>query len=320
MSEPLLIHIGYHKTATTWLQEHLFRNPDLGLAVRNGGDRIIREFVAPGPFAFEPASAQAVLSKHTLPGPTSRHLPVITQERLSGSPHSGGYDSQIIADRLKAVFPEARILIVIREQEAIILSAYKQYVRRGGGQPLGRYLAPPRTGGDHLPGFRFEFFEYPLLFGYYQELFGKARVLGLPYEMFVKQPETFVKTILRFCGLETPDSLVTGLPFLDRPQRSLSYFSTTLKRRLSFAADEPSRFHRRSLFELTAEQRHTLMSWLESLDRRLPVVIRLRSEAAAQAIIRRAVKDRYDRSNALMGRLIDVPLAPFGYRVQDTQG
>ena len=38
--------------------------------------------------------------------PSSRRLfPVITQERLSGSPHSGGYDSQVIAERLRAGFP-----------------------------------------------------------------------------------------------------------------------------------------------------------------------------------------------------------------------
>ena len=52
LKERLLLHVGYHKTATTWLQEFVFRNPDLGFFVRNGGDRIIHEFVNPAPFSL----------------------------------------------------------------------------------------------------------------------------------------------------------------------------------------------------------------------------------------------------------------------------
>lgn len=317
LSHPLLIHIGYHKTATTWLQEHLFRNAALGFAVRNGADRILREFVTRPPFAFDPARTQATLLKHGLDMPVTAQVAVITQERLSGSPHTGGYDSQTIANRLNQVFPEARILIVIREQQAMILSGYKQYVRNGGRQSLGLYLSPPDNGANHIPAFRYEFFEYHQLIQYYQALFGPDRVLVLPYELFVKTPRDFVERILSFCGLpDCPEQLST-LPFQERSHPSLSFYSTNLKRFASLVADVPSRYQHRGWFVLTPDQRHRLLAWLEWLDPRLPKIVRQPAEAKAQAFIRREVRDRYTESNHLTSQLIGIDLDQYGYPVAE---
>jgi Sulfotransferase family len=313
-----LIHIGYHKTATTWLQEHLFRNAAAGFAVQNGSDRVLREFVLRGPFAFDALRTRETLNKHILPLPASAHVPVITQERLSGSPHTGGYDSQIIADRLKAVFPEARILIVIREQVDIILSGYKQYVRNGGRQSLGLYLAPPENGSNHIPAFRYEFFEYHTLMGYYQTLFGKDHVLALPYEQFVQQPGTFVKNILSFSGLNPGEDVVSMLPFNRRSHPSLSFVATNLKRHLSALADVPSRYQHRGMFVLSPEQRHTILNGLERLDARLPKNMRQRSDAGARAFIHQEIKGRYVESNTLTSQLSNISLARFGYGVSES--
>jgi len=49
-------------------------------------------------------------------------VPVLSAERLSGNPDSGGYDSVHVAEYLAATFPEARVLIVIREQADMLVS------------------------------------------------------------------------------------------------------------------------------------------------------------------------------------------------------
>jgi hypothetical protein len=59
-------------------------------------------------------------------------IPMVSSERLSGNPHSGGYDSAVLAERLHQVFPGARVLVMIREQRSMILSSWAQYVRVGG--------------------------------------------------------------------------------------------------------------------------------------------------------------------------------------------
>lgn len=311
-----LIHIGYHKTATTWLQENFFRNSQVGFAVRNGSDRIFREFVTRNPFLFEVTQVQAMLNKHLLPMPATPHVPVITQERLSGSPHTGGYDSQAIADRLKKVFPEARILIVVREQSGLILSGYKQYVRNGGQQSLARYMFPPENGWYHIPAFRFDFFEFHALVEYYQALFGEPQVLVLPYELFVNQPNVFLKTILEFNGLEYNEALVSALPLQQRSHPSLSFLFTNFKRHLGRLADVESRYQSRSLLAITPEMRHGLLTMLERLDGRLPLGLRKSSDRQAQAYIQEKTKDRYNASNARVGQLAHLALADFGYKVQ----
>ena len=69
--------------------------------------------------------------------------PVVSFERFSGNPFSGGYDSKEIADRLVQVFPDARVLVVVREQRSMIVSTYKQYVREGGALPPSKFMLPP---------------------------------------------------------------------------------------------------------------------------------------------------------------------------------
>lgn len=65
----------------------------------------------------------------------SDSTPVLSAERLSGNPHSGGYDSLQTAKRLHRLFPQAKVLVVVREQTEEILSCYNQYVRAGGVLP-----------------------------------------------------------------------------------------------------------------------------------------------------------------------------------------
>jgi hypothetical protein len=120
-------------------------------------------------------------------------LPVVSNERLSGHPSSGGYDSKEIADRLAAVFPEGKVLIVIREQRSVIQSVYKQYVLAGGPSPFGRFVDAPADPADRVPAFDFRFYEYHHLIRHYQDRFGGGSVRVLAYETFVQDPAEFVR-------------------------------------------------------------------------------------------------------------------------------
>ena len=119
---------------------------------------------------------------------------------MSGYPASGGYDSQLIADRLHRMVPRARVLIVIREQKSFLRSMYSQYVTDGGDLPLSRFLNPPEPHLNRVPGWDFDFLAYHRLIGYYRKLFGPERVLVLPFELLTREPRRFITDILRFCG------------------------------------------------------------------------------------------------------------------------
>ena len=99
--------------------------------------------IYPNALDFSPQICKKYFYPKLLEATTGGLIPVLSYERLSGNPHSGGYDSKEIANRLVQVFPDAKILIVIREQKDIILSTYKQYIIEGGACTVKRYLHPP---------------------------------------------------------------------------------------------------------------------------------------------------------------------------------
>ena len=209
LSDPL-IHIGFHKTGSTWLQHELFHpdsdcfcplTPDRNL---NSGKFIGKHFVRDheryllSSFDMNTDAVQQavdVVLKCIDPGD---RVPVISYERLSGNPHAGSFDARIIADRIKASFPGARIFCVIREQKDIILSTYHQYLKIGGTDSITDYLT--RSYDGRRPGFSPAAFNYIYLVDYYYELFSPENVLVLPYEMLGDSASEFFRRLGDFTG------------------------------------------------------------------------------------------------------------------------
>ena len=219
-----LIHIGYHKTASTWLQEHLFDNEASGFK-RFISQREIRDkLILVNGLDFNAEEFKNYYKKLT--DDKSDLCSVISNERLSGNPHSGGYDSKEIADRLKSCFPDGKVLIVIREQKDMILSTYIQYVRAGGACALHDYLEPSKRNQAIIPLFNYEYFNYSRLVSYYQKLFGKEKVLVLPFELFKNKPEEFAERISSFAAVKG----LSELPFSKKTNKRISSLSSILLR------------------------------------------------------------------------------------------
>lgn len=193
-----LIHIGFPKTASTWLQKVVFTDESLGFSIPWGNKcaLAIDQCVLGGPYSFSPEQALAKFKSH-IHEPSSL-TPVISDEILVGDPMQGKYWGRMIADRLFDVFPSAKIFICIREQKSYVLSAHKEHVRGGGTYSLQRFI------GHNLnkPGFagilQKNFLEYDTVISYYQNLFGKDKVLILPFEMLRHEPQVFLDRLLDF--------------------------------------------------------------------------------------------------------------------------
>jgi hypothetical protein len=142
---------------------------------------------------------------------------VLSHERLSGYPPSGGYDRVLIAQRLQATFPGARVLIIIREQISLIRSLYSQYITDGGDLSLARFLDTPEPQLGRMPGFRLEVYEFDRLIAYYQQLFGADRVLVLPFEAMFGDLPAFLRSITDFMALPPPVSMPTVVTNRRRP-------------------------------------------------------------------------------------------------------
>ncbi|MGC4250458.1 MAG: sulfotransferase [Sphingobium sp.] len=211
-----IIHIGYHKTGTTWFQESFYP------AVRDRvyrPRRVAREaFLDPGALHFDANTARAML------GDELDRL-ILCEENLSGGLHNGGLAGNLskdVAFRIRATLPDAHIVIMTRDPCSAIASAYLQYVKGDGTYGVERYLfgrerlracAPER---DECPGFRLEHFDYARLIAHYDTLFGADRVHVFAYEDFRADPRRFAASFARRFGLDV------DLAGLDRSVRNPS--------------------------------------------------------------------------------------------------
>ncbi|MFW5652455.1 MAG: sulfotransferase [Planctomycetota bacterium] len=305
----MLLHVGYHKTGTTWLQQTVFAEHDgESPFMRPWKNMVIDELVTPHPLHFDADAVRERFHAGLVQARQAGKVPLISAERLSGNPHSGGYDAGDIAHRLAAVFPQARVLMVIREQTRAILSGYRQYVMVGGACSLPKYLTPPNAGRARVPWFRFEHFEYDRLLGVYQKFFGAENVLVLTHEELCRDPDVFVSRIINHVGIEPPKN-----HHVDRTRRnaSVSDFVLNLKRPVNriFVRDgvnpggliDSQRFSRR------------LQRLTRIIDSFVPQGVRNSGDQRARNIVREAVGERYRQSNRRLAEMINRDLAAEGY-------
>ena len=310
-----LIHIGYHKTGTTWLQQHLFVNAQSGFTTPfNKSDDVAEYIVTPNSFDFKDANAREYMEPVLAVAAASGLLPVITSERLSGSPHSGGFDSKELADRLHSLFPDGRVLIVIREKKSMILSTYKQYVKGGGIGSIRSYLHPPRpAGGKKRTLFSHDHFKYHRLIGYYQQQFGHDKVLVLPYEMFCRTPQQFVDAITDFAGAKR----IGSLPYSDSRNAATSPFTTGTMRRLNFIG------RRTQLNPVPLIESHRVGKAVDNFlsrcvllaDKLVPATMQQKIHGKMKTRIAQMTAERFQESNRLTAEMTGLDLESFGYDV-----
>lgn len=318
MAAPL-IHIGMHKTGTSWLQVHLFANPasvfwnaapDSAKPAKSrakfGSDlfyRDVRGNTLPEE-GFDAAGTRAALGADAVP--QGRCL-VVSHERLSGHPVSNGFDRAWIAARLHAALPEGRVLLVVREQRAMILSNYMQYLKFGGPHGIRRYMSPENDG--RAPSLDLGYWNYDRLADIYIRRFGRDNLLVLPYELLRRDAADFVARICRFAGVEEPPASAA----IQRENASQNYVSATGLRLISpllrssrgngFA---PSPFGRRA--------GHAVHLGLQrAIGALVPETLNEQVKRRLFAQIEEAVGDRYRESNQRLAAMTGLDLLAHGY-------
>ncbi|MGI9413032.1 MAG: sulfotransferase [Hyphomicrobiales bacterium] len=317
-----LIHMGYHKTGTSWLQVYLFGRDDRGfmpLAPQgipkpktrakylgkyfydDGGGRLLP------PFESRIGEVRDFLSGLDL---SCGRVPVISSEGLAGNPHFGGAGSKDIANRLMEAFPQARIFIVIREQVSMILSTYFHFLRKGGFLTLPDYLG--EHFGARVPRFTPAHYRYDRLIGYYQQLFGADNVLVQTYETFCKEPETFVRTLGDFSGADLPLDLEYERPINEGLPRVVEYHTRHLNplvRRASlngYSTLSPS--------DANDIRRNGLIWLRKCLAKAVPEGSERKFVSRVRSEIQETVAGYYTESNNRTAELTGLDLTALGYK------
>lgn len=230
----LAFHIGYHKTGTSWLQQSYFReHPGIELLCNSEHpweDKLLAYLIATPDADFDAGTGKAMLAdllSKVKSTPVERKAVLISAERLTGHPFSGGYDNVRIARRIAAIAPGARIVCVVRNQLDMIWSVYKQLVSVGFPGSLGD-LAGMRSW--KTTSFDLAYFEYDRLIAHYIDLFGKDRVCVLQYEFMRPDAGVFLTRLCDFIGVEYMEPRHASV----RVNPSLPDESIALVRRLNY--------------------------------------------------------------------------------------
>jgi hypothetical protein len=316
--EKLLIHIGYHKTATSWMQNQLFVSTSKNFVSvsknKKGHSTLARDFIYNKDgyllSSFD-NNEQNILKNYEEISQNivndSKRIRVISHERLSGNPHSSGFDSSLIAQRIQKTFPKSKILIVIREQTSWILSNYFQYLSIGGTHSLKKYLTLKYDG--KRPGFSPSHIKYHNLIQNYYDRFGKNNVEVLPYELLKSDNNNFIKSLGDFLETDlTNESLNFNKRINTKNNHYLNYKLRFLNPLISSSSvNNSSRLNNKITKSIITRIKKTIALCIskrnnESMKRKL------RKEIIEWA------GDRFNLSNQITQELIEVKLEEFGYQ------
>lgn len=203
--ENIVIHIGYHKSASTFLQKNVFPNLPVNYIFLSGEQREILDLVESVDGFDLDVLRKWVRNKIEAQYCNDiRKTTVISHEELSG--HPMGYNIVnpfATASNLKKAFPDAKILIVIRNQMDYLKSIYSFRVAIKGQEHrcFDQFLKEECKKGilDHLIYYR--------LILNYMRLFGRDNILVMPMEYLKLCQEGFIKKISDFIKVECNSTL-----------------------------------------------------------------------------------------------------------------
>ncbi|MEP4378203.1 MAG: sulfotransferase [Alphaproteobacteria bacterium] len=285
------VHIGVEKSGTTTLQRSLFpAHPEI--------DFVGKPFEAgPWPDTAESAQAanefaEAVLNIWTQDSLTfdAAHeraralsaletcqldfgkLSVLAEEALSTA---RAVDRALVADRLKDVLGDAKILITIRSQPDAILSLYEHLSRKGTLADsfdtwVGKRLQSARM-GDFVSSADIQTYRYDQLVDLYADKFGRENVGVFLFEDLRDTPDIFARDVATFLEVDA-DEAVTALGTEWHNKRKTDMYYSV-----------------RGAENRYARIRERFFPWF-SLSRQAPALWRLKERIRARAVDRTTTK------------------------------
>lgn len=196
-----LIHIGYPKAASTFLQEWFKLHPQL---------RFNQGAIAGFYNIFEVCRVAAqnqdinikyfVTSYEGLVAPNAWAGSYPTEYGKVGFIVSGYRDLQVkVCNQMKETFPNSQILMITRGFKKMLLSAFSQYVRCGGIMCWETFYEKYFESNKQVFS---ELFDYSFVYKLYADAFGEENLIVVPYELLKDDQDIFISFIEERLGLD----------------------------------------------------------------------------------------------------------------------
>jgi len=310
---PDVVHIGYPKTASTFLQTHVFPNLDGCAFLTHWGDAAaeLRPLIRNLYWADDDHYLQETLRTFIAEWRTAHPGPLLlSDENLAGGLYPIDDNWERNARRIHDQLPDAHVLVVVREQRALMRSAYSLHVQRGGYVSFADLLAGRAERARFVP----EIFCFHHLVVRYRELFGADRVTVMPYEQLARDPGRFASEV---------SSLVSGRP-VDVPQPTGSRANVSLSPVSLRIMRRTNRMFRKSTYNAhptvrrvpaAAKLRPVLHA---TVDRVVPPSFSRRIDDGTPADLA-DVLEMFAESNTILEQLTGLQLGALGYVLESEQ-
>ena len=309
----VVLHIGMHKSASTYLQSKIFKRIPVNYVFFSGYRKEVIGHLQRSD-GFDPSFVVDWVNSEIEKRYANaiQDVDVLSHEELSGHPH--GYpdvDQYSIASNLKLCYPDAKVLIVVRNQMKYLTSIYAFRVAIKGEEYRSFYGFLDSEGRKGL----FEKLEYDRLISHYMSLFGKERVLVLPMELLAESQVEFNKRVTDFIGVppvvignNKKSNESTNLYYVVQFWRPFNYLASVLLRglkRIKPETNEEYPYMRiRYLYYGLKRKASGILRYLLKSTRTLDI----EAYSGYQDLVR-----RYSRSNRRLQELTGLKLSGYGY-------
>ncbi|MEM6641971.1 MAG: sulfotransferase domain-containing protein [Bacteroidota bacterium] len=192
-----LIHIGFPKTGTTYLQSSIFPHLGVNYVDFRTSAAILNKLVYADPLDYNEVEIIEQLRDISKGVRT-----LFSFENLAGSPfYYKGLNRGLIPRSLKSL-GFSKVIITIRNQQTAIESYYRQYVVQGGTLNFLEFLDLKDKRPWQSKFFNINYLKYDLILQKYVEVFGPENVLVLSQEMLRESRAAYVNKLCSFLGCE----------------------------------------------------------------------------------------------------------------------
>jgi len=187
------IHIGLHRTGSTFLQKKIFSEVGDVKILQFNDQKVLRnEFddliLTPPPFFDDGPIFQRIRS-----GFLENEFRGLSAEGLSGMNHGYFSGSQLafICERLYKLFEPKKILIIVRSHRSYLISNYIADIRHGSTLKFSSWVS------RRVENRELGFCKFAPLVKLYMDAFGSSRVKVIPFESMVTEDaiEQFLKDL-----------------------------------------------------------------------------------------------------------------------------
>ena len=155
---------------------------------------------------------------------------------------------------------------------------------------------------------------YHRLIHYYQEIFGRERVLVLPYELFAQDGSEYVSRIIAFANEQPFQMRQDFLPPRDWSNRSITGFELIIRRLMNFTVGYRNSINQFSLLPLKKKHTDSLFEEIQKLHPLIPASVSRAIMTSLETKVSGLVGSRYCESNRVTSELIGIDLAGLGYQ------